>query len=69
MIYFVMIAIAVLMFKLGVLTVIVSALTLVGETVGVIVSAFVLGYLLDKYFGSRGKKSTHTLRKDQWRNL
>jgi hypothetical protein len=69
MIYLVMIAIAVLMFKLGVLTVIVSVVTFVGEVVGVILSAFALGYLMDKFLGRKGNKSDHTLRKDQWRNL
>jgi membrane protein implicated in regulation of membrane protease activity len=64
-----MIAIGILMFKLGVLTVILSALTLAGQVVGFIVAVLVFGFLWNLFIGRNGKKNVHTLRKDQWRNL
>lgn len=63
---FLLIVIGLLMFKLGVLTVIVSILTAVGQLIAFIVSVFVIGHLLRLVLG---KKSVHTLRKDQWRKL
>jgi O-antigen ligase len=63
---FLLIVIGLLMFKLGVLTVIVSILTAVGQLIAFIISVFVIGYLLNKFLGN---KSVHTLRKDQWRKL
>ena len=62
----VLIVIGLLMFKLGVLTVIVAIITALGQLITFIVSVFAIGYLLNKFIG---KKSVHTLRKDQWRKL
>ncbi len=66
MVIFLLIIIGLLMFKLGVLTVIISILTAAGQIIGCIISAFLIGWLLNKFLG---KKSVKTLRKDQWRNL
>jgi hypothetical protein len=53
MMIFIIIAIGILMFKLGVLTVIVAALTLAGQVVGFIISVIVIGFLLKKFMGGK----------------
>jgi hypothetical protein len=64
---FLLIVIALLAFKLGIATLIISALTALGQIIVFIVSVFFIGYLLQLVLGK--KKTVHTLRKDQWRKL
>jgi membrane protein implicated in regulation of membrane protease activity len=66
MVIFLLIVIAALMFKLGVLTVIVSILSVAGQFAAFVISIFIFSYLFEKFIGRKGKKSVHVLRKDQW---
>ena len=69
MMWFVMIIFAILIFKLGMLTVTAAMLVIALKTVFFINLLFVIGALWKWFRNRNGKNSVYTLRKDQWRHI
>ena len=69
MMWFVLIVFAVLMFKLGMLTVIAAMLAVGLKAALFVILIFAIGALWQWIRNRTGKNSVHTLHKDQWRHL
>lgn len=69
MMWLVLIVFAILMFKLGMLTVIAAMLAAGLKAALFVILIFTIVALWQWIRSRTGKNSVHTLRKDQWRNL